>query len=265
MKKIILTKIQEPNKIGSHCEPKTPNVTEDCLFLDENGVVIGFYLTSLPEKANQLLNIANNEFLSDRVPKSVMERSSAIMRGYEKTGKRGTKGVVKQYSTIIGGIPPRPHMRRPYPSTISVHSHKSAKTFVKAMTMLAGEVEKLIQEVMPEQYERQKKALLGVPEQFKIGNLFTSSISNYNIAAQYHRDSGNLPDSVNVILTKRKNSKGGSLNVPEYGATIEQSDGSILVYPAWRNVHGVTPIETTSSNGYRNSLVFYPLRAFLDV
>jgi len=39
----------------------------------------------------------------------------------------------------------------------------------------------------------------------------------------------------------------------------------MLVYPAWRNVHGVTPITATHDGGYRNSLVFYPLKAFLNV
>jgi len=50
--------------------------------------------------------------------------------------------------------------------------------------------------------------------------------------------------------------------VPDYGATFEQADNSMLVYPAWRNVHGVTPIIPTSDDGYRNSLIFYPLKAF---
>ena len=44
--------------------------------------------------------------------------------------------------------------------------------------------------------------------------------------------------------------------------TMDSSDNSMLVYPAWRNVHGVTPIVATKEGGYRNSLVFYPLKAF---
>jgi len=36
----------------------------------------------------------------------------------------------------------------------------------------------------------------------------------------------------------------------------------MLVYPDWKNVHGVTPIEPTFEGGYRNSLIFYPLKAF---
>jgi len=39
---------------------------------------------------------------------------------------------------------------------------------------------------------------------------------------------------------------------------------SMLVYPAWRNLHGVTPITPTHDGGYRNSLIFYPLKAFFN-
>jgi hypothetical protein len=36
----------------------------------------------------------------------------------------------------------------------------------------------------------------------------------------------------------------------------------MLYYPAWRNVHGVTPIVPLHEGGYRNTLVFYPLANF---
>ena len=124
--------------------------------------------------------------------------------------------------------------------------------------------EKLIKEILPEQHERQLELFKNVPNEWKFGNLFTSSISNYNIPAPFHRDTGNIKGCVNVIITKRRNSTGGNLNVPDYGATIDQCDNSILVYPAWRNVHGVTPIVPTFEDGYRNSLIFYPLKAFVN-
>ena len=95
--------------------------------------------------------------------------------------------------------------------------------------------------------------------------MFTSSISNYNISAPFHRDTGNIKNTVNIILTKRNNANGGCLNVPDYNATFEQADNSMLVYPAWRNVHGVTPIKPIAENGYRNSLIFYPLKAFKGI
>jgi len=132
------------------------------------------------------------------------------------------------------------------------------------MLKLAIESEKLIKEIIPEQYNKQVKLFERVPEKWRFANLFTSSISNFNIPAPFHRDTGNIVGAVNVIITKRRNSKGGNLHVPDYNATIDQCDNSILVYPAWKNVHGVTPIVPTHEGGYRNSLVFYPLKAFIE-
>ena len=189
-----------------------------------------------------------------------MDRKKPL--GEDENGKRQYL-VVSQYSTILGSVAPKPHMRRPYPTISSVHAVKSANTFIKAMLLAAKESEKLIKEILPEQYERQLELFKNVPDEWKFGSLFTSSISNYNIPAPFHRDAGNIKGCVNVIITKRRNSTGGNLNVPDYGATIDQCDNSILVYPAWRNVHGVTPIAPTFEDGYRNSLVFYPLKAFL--
>jgi len=65
-----------------------------------------------------------------------------------------------------------------------------------------------------------------------------------------------------VIITKRLNAKGGNLYVPDYGAVMDSADNSMLVYPAWKNIHAVTPIIPLHEGGYRNSLVFYPLKAF---
>ena len=125
------------------------------------------------------------------------------------------------------------------------------------------ESEQLIKEILPEQYQQQVKLFDNVPDQWRFGNLFTSSISNYNISAPFHRDAGNIVGAVNVIICKKLNSRGGDLHIPDYNATIGQQDNSILVYPAWKNMHGVTPIIPTHEGGYRNSLIFYPLKAFL--
>jgi hypothetical protein len=263
MKRIDLTPVQHTRKLGEECEYIEPNVTEDCIFYAD-GKPIGFYLTKMPEKMCKLADLANAEFRSNRVPKSSMDRKATD--GFdEERGIYKYKNVVKQWSVVIGATPPKPHMRRPYPSISSVHSVKTAQTFIKAMLMLAKESEALIAELIPEQYAKQVDAFKFVPDKWKFGNLFTSSISNYNISAPFHRDAGNITDTVNVIICKRLNSKGGDLHVPDYGATIGQVDNSILVYPAWRNVHGVTPIIPTFEGGYRNSLVFYPLKAFVGL
>jgi hypothetical protein len=261
MKRVDLIQVEHNRKIGDKCEYIEPNVTEDCIFYAD-GEPIGFYLTKMPQKMCKLANLANAEFKSKNVPKSEMVRSAAVMDGYEKNGKIGTENLVEQMSCILGSVPPRPHMRRPYASISSVHSNKSAQTFIKAMLLLARESEQLIKELLPKQYEQQIELFKNVPEKWRFANLFTSSISNFNISAPFHRDTGNVVGAVNVIICKKHNSKGGDLHVPDYGATIGQQDNSILVYPAWRNVHGVTPIIPIHEDGYRNSLIFYPLKAF---
>jgi hypothetical protein len=258
MKRIDLLQVEHSVKIGDNCEYKEPNVTEDSIFYLD-GQAVGFYLTKMPEKMCKLADLADAELRSKNVPKTMMDRKKPL--GEDLNGKRQYL-VVSQFSTILGGCPPKPHMKRPYASISSVHSVKSAQTFIKAMLLLAKESEQLIKEILPEQYEKQVELFKQVPEQWKFANLFTSSISNYNISAPFHRDTGNIVGAVNVIICKKHNAKGGDLHVPDYNATIGQQDNSILVYPAWRNVHGVTPIIPTHEGGYRNSLIFYPLKAF---
>lgn len=258
MKTIQLVKREHNVQIGDICGYIEPNVTEDSLF-EADGEVIGFYIKDISkysEKAAQLAHIANKELRTKNVPKSEMKRSSGF-------GDRDKSKEVLQYSTILGGVPPKPHMRRPYPTISSVHSVKTAQTFIKAMLMLCHESEEIIKSLTPHIYERQFNIINNnIPQKWRFGRLFTSSISNYNIPAPFHRDAANLEGCVNVIIAKKENAKGGNTTVPDYGATVDSSDNSMLVYPAWRNVHGVTPIVPLKEGGYRNSLVFYPLKAF---
>ena len=256
MKKIDLIEIPHETKIGDVCGHIEPNVTEDSIFY-LNGEAIGFYLRNIKEhseKLYQFVEIANTELRSKRVPKSEMKRSS---------GLHSKENEVLQYSTIIGSVQPKPHMRRPYPTISSVHSHPTATNFIKAMLLACHESEELIKKILPETYEKQKKIIEeNIPEKWRFGKLFTSSISNYNISAPFHRDAGNLIGCVNVIIAKKEHATGGNTTVPDYGATMDSCDNSMLVYPAWKNLHGVTPIVPTKKGGYRNSLVFYPLKAF---
>ena len=263
MKRIDLIEVKHDRKIGEVCEYIEPNVTEDSIFYID-GEPIGFYLTKMPEKMCKLADLADSLLRTKDVPKTEMARRTGDGID-EKTGKFKYKNEVLQYSSILGSIPPKPHMSRPYASRSSVHSVKSAQKFIKAMLLLAKESEKIIKKILPEQYEKQLELFKNVPKEWQFGNLWTSSISNYNIYAQFHRDTKNIVGAVNVIITKRLNAKGGNLHVPDYGATMDSANNSILVYPAWKNVHGVTPIIPTYEGGYRNSLIFYPLKAFKGI
>lgn len=269
MKTIKLHKQEHDVKIGKDCPYFEPNIKEDC-FLEVDGEIVGFYIKDVSKyskKLSQLISISNKEFRSDNVPKSLLERSDVFAKVYKEglTRKEAKKEGTIQMSSILGSVAPKAHMRRPYPTISAVHREKKANTFIKAMWASCVESEKIIKELTPEIYERQLELFSDIDKQWRFGNMFTSSISNFNIAAAYHRDTGNIVGAVNVILTKRNNSKGGCLNVPDYNITFEQADNSMLVYPAWKNIHGVTPIEKTSEDGYRNSLIFYPLKAFKGI
>ena len=270
MKRIDLVKIEHDTKIGQECPYIEPNILEDCIFY-EDGIAVGFYIKQMPEKMCKLADLADAEFNSKRVKKTTTFRNSTIniakkhKISCQKACKLFPSDCVKQLCTIIGSIPLNRQMGRNYHNKATIHLEKKAQPFIKAMLLLAKESEALIKEILPEQYEAQKKLFEQVDDKWKFGNLWTSSISNYNISAPFHRDTGNIVGAVNVIITKRLNAKGGNLHVPDYGATMDSANNSILVYPAWKNIHGVTPITPTHEGGYRNSLIFYPLKAFVNL
>jgi len=268
MKKIELTQVDHDRKVGQPCEYIEPNINESCIFYAD-GEPVGFYLSKMPEKMCNLAGIANIEFRGKNVPKSMMDRSDVVKKA--QLENKTPAQIIKegrgcsQMSALLGSIAPKPMVRRPYPNRSQIHSVKSAQVFIKSMLLIAKESELLIKEILPCQYDRQVEIFNSVPEKWRFANLFTSSISNYNISAPFHRDAGNIKGCVNVIICKRENSRGGNLHIPDYNATIGQVDNSILVFPAWRNMHGVTKIIPTVEGGYRNSLIFYPLKAFIGL
>tara|TARA_B110000503_G_C7111096_1_gene398153 strand:- start:259 stop:1065 length:807 start_codon:yes stop_codon:yes gene_type:complete len=264
MKRIELLKVPHDKKVGDKVAPLPANITEDTLFI-EDGEIIGFYINDMAKyskKACKLADIADNELRSKRVPKSEMSRGPQGNKADKLKREQEGKQLVTQYSVILGGVGPKPHMRRNYPTVSSVHSVPSARNFVKAMLLLAKESQEIMKLIMPKQYEIQKQLIEdNSPKKYRFCDLFTSSISNFNISADYHIDRANIKGCCNVIIAKRMSSTGGNTTVPDYDATFDSADNSMLVYPAWRNLHGVTPIET-KDGGYRNTLVFYPLASF---
>ncbi len=258
MKEQRLVVVEHGYKRNDNPPELIPNVIDSTLFLDSDGNKVGFYLRSLPNDVNDVLGYCNKELRSKRVPKSTMYRHLPL--GTKSETGAWEYSSVEQESVIIGAVPAKPHQRRPFNSISQVHLKSSASAFIKGMIVLAKLSENLIKDIMPEQYFIQKKTIEeNVLKKFRFGDLFTSSISNYNIAANYHQDNRNLKNTVNVIYSKKENANGGNLHVPDYDLVFDNVDGSMICYPAWANLHGVTPILPTKKGGYRNSIVFYPL------
>ena len=270
MRILQLQSAEHDARVSTPCPDYTPNVKEDCLLMDGEEL-IGLYIANVNDydlKLGAALHVANAELRSGRVPLNRLDRTSAIDLGC-KTGKglaalAKEGAAIQQVSAQLGSIPPNPRLRRVHPGYASTHTSATAKTFVKAMLGCAEKGMELLNQVAPTLHEQQLKAIEGVPEKWRFGKHFTSSISNFNGSVAYHRDTRNVIGSLNFIYCKRANSRGGCLNVPDYGATFEQPDNSLLIYPAWRNVHGVTPITTHENGGYRNTLIFYSLDYFLN-
>ena len=259
-----LTPRQSPLKIGDTTPDLEPTVTESCILLDPDGTEVGLFLKELPKDLINLVTIADQELRSDRVPKDEMARVVPKVLPNGKTQWHNEK-TVKQYSTILGSCAPRPHLRMPYPRRSQVHSSKTAGTFIKAMLKAGKLAMGLVNHYTPTVYAQHLKVVADrLPEKWRFAGQFSSTISNCNIAAPIHQDNANVKGAINLIITKRQNSKGGNLHVPDFDATFDQTNNSLLVYPAWRNRHGVTPIIPTHQGGYRNSHVWYALDSFAN-
>ena len=248
-------------KIGASCPTLKPTVTDSCILLDPDGSQVGLFLKELPKELVNLVTIADQELRSDRVPKSVMDRKTLIGTIKGKNQYR----IVSQYSAILGSIPPKPHMRRNYPSRSSLHRERTAHTFTKAMLKAGKLAMGLVSHYIPDVHSHHIHCVNNrLPDKWRFASHFSSTISNCNIAAPIHQDNANVKGAINLIITKRQNSTGGNLHVPDFDATFDQSNNSLLVYPAWRNRHGVTPIIPTHQGGYRNSHVWYALDSFAN-
>ena len=124
MKRIDLIKVEHNTKIGDKCGAIPPNITEDSIFY-EDGKPIGFFIENISGKLKDYIEIANKEFRSKNVPKKMMNRSSAV-KAFNEGGMKAMKDDVQQFCTILGATPPKPHMRRPYPSISSVHKRSKS-------------------------------------------------------------------------------------------------------------------------------------------
>jgi hypothetical protein len=99
-----------------------------------------------------------------------------------------------------------------------------------------------------------------VLDDWKIGDTpFTSGIINKNNQLPYHFDAGNVKNVWSNMVVFKKDVTGGCLACPELGITFELKDNSVLMFDGQNILHGVTPFNKTSPNGYRYSIVYYSL------
>lgn len=115
--------------------------------------------------------------------------------------------------------------------------------------------------LLPEQYELQVSASAAIlPEWVITKTPFTTVNFNKNTAIKYHRDKANQRGVFSSVIILRSGITGGELVLPEYGVSLAQSDGYMLLFDGQSVIHGVCPIVKTVASGYRTSVVLYAMK-----
>ena len=123
-------------------------------------------------------------------------------------------------------------------------------------------VESFYKEHYPEVHSRHKAEVEKKisPDWRLDDSIFTSGIINKSTELKYHRDAGNVKSGYSVMIVLRKNTKGGSLLIPEYDLRIKCEDRSVIIFDNPNLAHAVSPIYGKSAQGsYRYSMIWYSL------
>lgn len=122
-----------------------------------------------------------------------------------------------------------------------------------------------LRDQLPEVFEHDLNEVSAVLPEWRMTEdaLWTSGVINQSSALPYHRDGSNF-DTWSAMPVVRRGIDGGHLHMPEFGITINCRDGWALWFNGYAYVHGVTPLEPRSKDGYRYSIVFYAKRGMKD-
>lgn len=140
--------------------------------------------------------------------------------------------------------------------------------FYEKVVQVAQEISEVYSKEFPEIFNHHldlvnhgdaKRIKTGIKGEYLIENTpFTAVVMNKNSPMLYHVDGGNHKNALTALLAFKKNCVGGHICFPEYGFSIELTDGSLFLFNGEDIVHGVSPFQlVSSSNSYRYSMVFY--------
>jgi hypothetical protein len=109
----------------------------------------------------------------------------------------------------------------------------------------------LYKKYIPGVYAAQRAAAKECPDRIP-HTPFTAVYLNKNLRSAYHRDKGNLPNTMSVITVVGGNYTGGELCFPRYRIAFALRPGDVLFFPGRELLHGNLPI-----SGNRLSVVCY--------
>lgn len=194
-----------------------------------------------------------------KLPKN--ERMLWALRTIEYQTSTRTAGL--KTTSRIFGFRPRIALRSDFCSitSMALDFPKQHKTICEFGQDLA----RLYEACAPETYRRHCEEVKAVLPDWMIPSTpFTSGIVNENNPLKYHLDSGNFEGMFSCMAVFRKECEGGYLSVPEFNTRFFLDDHSYLLFDGQALLHGVTPLKTITSDGYRYSVVYYALKSMVD-
>lgn len=126
----------------------------------------------------------------------------------------------------------------------------------KKILPLIKEIDKHYEQLIPENYDKQKKKANQTP--FRISNTsFTTITTNVNYQTTVHTDKGDDPEGFgNLAVIEYGKYKGGETCFPQYGIGVDVRTSDII-YMDVHQPHGNLPIEFETQDGKRLSIVCY--------
>lgn len=234
----VLTREQATELVGDKVAPAEANVTRPTVFTNGGEPILAY----LP------------------VPNKTELRRAVMGINYNPTPRASG---MNSMSRTFGASPRRPVYGREgcHQSSVMSENPDAGKTLSEWATNL----ENMLREFAPAIADNNKAVLEAVKTDWRMGenSLWTSGVINRSSRLPYHRDSFNFP-TWSAMPVLRRNMQGGYLSVPEYNLTLACRDGYAVFFPGHELVHGVTPMQPTSEDGYRYSIVYYALKGMKD-
>lgn len=182
----------------------------------------------------------------------------AALRAYPTTTTVRSGGI-RNTSRVFGFSGRRVMMKRS-----ACRSCEGARALPSAHAAICGaadEFARLLRDRLPDRAARDEALVRSEvrPEWIIRDSWWTSGVVNLTSPLPYHFDGNNF-DAWSAMLVVRRGVRGGHLDIPEYGVTVECRDGDVLLFNGSKLMHGVTPMRVVDRDGYRVSAVYYPVR-----
>jgi len=157
-------------------------------------------------------------------------------------------------SGIIGYFDATP--RYPYCRQTAFNQHQFKK-FKNAYPIIKT-VDNVYKELMPKQYELQRKQADSTPSEYVIPyTAFTTVTVNMSWQTAVHQDKGDFKGGFgNLVALRAGEFKGGYFVVPKWGPAFDLQNGDVLLVDV-HQWHGNTPIVNVTPRAKRLSLVMY--------